>query len=157
MKRCGLVRNLKPQVDLFKVGPVLFLKYGGALLLEIRELGAEIFLDLKFHDIPSVVAKAIERAGEWGVYSATIHTSGGFEMMKEAARVSQAPEALGRDGPDQSGSERFGAASGITRPVKEQVAASGQAGARRRDWTASSLPSKKPASIKKACGHDFKW
>ena len=39
------VRKLKPQVDLFKVGPVLFLKYGGPLLAQMRELGAEIFLD----------------------------------------------------------------------------------------------------------------
>src|SRR6266567_3550450 len=87
----ALVRQLKPQVDLFKVGPVLFLKYGGALLAEIRGLGADIFLDMKFHDIPSVVAKAVERAGEWGVYSATLHTSGGLEMMKDAARVARRP------------------------------------------------------------------
>src|SRR5689334_11251998 len=87
----ALVRLLKPQVDLFKVGPVLFLKYGGALLAEIRSLGAEIFLDMKLHDIPSVVAKSVERAGEWGVYSATIHTAGGMEMMKEAARVEKRP------------------------------------------------------------------
>src|SRR6266700_3640285 len=85
----GLVRILQPHVDLFKVGPVLFLKYGGALLQEIRALGSEIFLDMKFHDIPSVVAKAIARAGEWGVYSATIHTAGGVAMMKEAAAASK--------------------------------------------------------------------
>jgi len=46
---------------------------------------------MKFHDIPSVVAKAVERAGEWGVYSATLHTAGGVEMMKEAARVPKRP------------------------------------------------------------------
>src|ERR1700730_400791 len=90
-----LVRKLKSQVALFKVGPVLFLKYGGALLAQLRELGAEIFLDMKFHDIPSVVAKAIERAEEWGVYSATVHTSGGFEMMQAAAQVLKRPKICG--------------------------------------------------------------
>src|SRR5258706_9100699 len=90
-----LVRKLKPQVDLFKVGPVLFLKYGGSLLAQLRELGAEIFFDMKFHDIPSVVAKTIERAGAWGIYSATIHTAGGAAMMKKAAQGSKRPKLWG--------------------------------------------------------------
>src|ERR1700733_14244266 len=90
-----LVQKLKSQVDLFKICPVLFLKYGGSLIAQMRELGAEIFLDMKFHDIPSVVAKAIERAGEWGVYSATIHTAGGLGMMQEAASVSKRPKLWG--------------------------------------------------------------
>src|SRR5271154_5206286 len=72
-----LTKRLAPHVDVFKVGPVLFLKYGGGLLSDLQAVGAKIFLDLKFHDIPSVVKRAVERAGEWGVYSATIHTSGG--------------------------------------------------------------------------------
>src|SRR4051812_21356222 len=116
----GLVRALKPQVDLFKVGPVLFLKYGGTLLAELRLLGAGIFLDLKFHDIPSVVAKAVERAGEWGVYSATIHTAGGAEMMKEASRVTNRPLLWGvtvLTSLDQKDLQRMG----ISRPVREQV------------------------------------
>src|ERR1700741_1643003 len=79
-----LTSHLRPYVDLFKVGPVLFLKYGGDFIKALRGMGAEIFLDLKFHDIPSVVKKAVERAGEWGVYSATLHTTGGVEMMKQA-------------------------------------------------------------------------
>lgn len=87
----ALVKRLSPYVDLFKVGPVLFLKYGGPFLQELQAAGAKIFLDLKFHDIPSVVAKAVERAGEWGVYSATIHTSGGAAMMREASAVAKRP------------------------------------------------------------------
>jgi orotidine-5'-phosphate decarboxylase len=89
------VKRLKPYVDLFKVGPVLFLKYGGALLQALRDEGAEIFLDMKFHDIPSVVRVAIERAGEWGVHSATIHTSGGAAMMREAASAERRPRLWG--------------------------------------------------------------
>ncbi len=91
----SLVRRLKPYVDLFKIGPVLFLKYGRPLIEELRDLGAEIFLDMKFHDIPSVVRKAIERAAEWGVYSATIHISGGKAMLREAASASPRPKLWG--------------------------------------------------------------
>jgi orotidine-5'-phosphate decarboxylase len=90
-----LVKHLSPWVDVFKVGPVLFLKGGDPFLKDIKKLGAEIFLDLKFHDIPSVVKKAVERAGEWGVYSATIHTSGGVEMMKQAASAHKRPKLWG--------------------------------------------------------------
>jgi orotidine-5'-phosphate decarboxylase len=90
-----LTKHLSPWVDLFKVGPVLFLKGGGPFLKDLRKLGAEIFLDMKFHDIPSVVKKATERAGEWGVYSATIHTAGGHEMMKQAASAKKRPKLWG--------------------------------------------------------------
>lgn len=87
-----LVKRLKGQVDLFKVGPVLFLKYGGPFIESLRALGVDIFLDMKFHDIPSVVKKAIERAAAWGVYSATIHAAGGAEMIRQAAAVAKRPK-----------------------------------------------------------------
>src|SRR5258706_11890487 len=86
-----LVKNLVGYVDLYKVGPVLFLKGGETFIRELRRQGAEVFLDLKFHDIPSVVKRAVKRAGEWGVYSATVHTAGGSEMMKQAASVRKRP------------------------------------------------------------------
>jgi orotidine-5'-phosphate decarboxylase len=149
----GLVRTLKPHVDLFKVGPVLFLKYGGALISEMRLMGAEIFLDLKFHDIPSVVAKAVERAGEWGVYSTTVHTAGGVEMMKESARVSQRPLLWGvtvLTSLDQKDLSRVG----ITRPVKEQVQHLAKfALSSHLDGVISSVLEAK--AIKKACGRGF--
>src|SRR5712692_678214 len=90
-----LVRHLKPWVDLFKVGPVLYLKYGGSFLKELRDLGADVFLDLKFHDIPSVVRRAVERAGEWGAYSTTVHVAGGMEMLREAAGARKRPRLWG--------------------------------------------------------------
>ena len=149
----GLVRLLKPRVDLFKVGPVLFLKYGGALLTEMRSLGAEIFLDMKFHDIPSVVAKAVERAGDWGVYSATVHTAGGMEMMKEAARVSGRPLLWGvtvLTSLDQKDLSRLG----ITRPLKIQVHhLAKMALASKLDGVIASV--EEARTIKKACGREF--
>src|SRR5579872_3040687 len=90
-----MTQQLTPWVDLFKVGPVLFLKYGVPLIRHLRDLGAEIFLDLKFHDIPSVVQKAVERAADMGIYSTTLHTSGGLEMMSQAARLKQRPKLWG--------------------------------------------------------------
>jgi orotidine-5'-phosphate decarboxylase len=149
----GLVRTLKPHVDLFKVGPVLFLKYGGALLSEIRSLGAEIFLDLKFHDIPSVVAKAVERAGEWGVYSATVHIAGGVEMMKESARVSKRPLLWGVT-VLTSLVQKDLARVGVTRPVTEQVLNLAKlAMSSRLDGVISSVHEAK--AVKKACGREF--
>jgi len=148
-----LVRALKPHVDLFKVGPVLFLKYGGGLLSAIRSLGAEIFLDMKFHDIPSVVAKAIERTGEWGVYSTTIHTAGGVEMMKEAARVPRRPLLWGvtvLTSLDQKDLSPLG----VTRTLKVQVHhLAKMAHTAGLDGVVSSV--EEARAIKKACGRDF--
>ena len=145
--------SLNPHVDLFKVGPVLFLKYGGALLQEIRSLGADIFLDMKFHDIPSVVAKAVERAGECGVYSATVHTSGGVGMMKEAARVTKRPLLWGvtiLTSLEQKDLLRMG----ITRPVKEQVRNLAKlALTAKLDGVISSV--EEARIIKKVCGREF--
>ena len=90
-----LVKHLRVNVDLFKVGPVLFMKYGPALIQSIHALGAKVFLDLKLHDIPSVVAKGVKRAGELGVYSLTLHASGGEEMMKRSAKVARRPKLWG--------------------------------------------------------------
>ncbi len=148
-----IVRLLQPQVDLFKIGPVLFLKYGGPLLADIQAQGARIFLDMKFHDIPSVVAKAIERAGEWGVYSATIHSAGGVAMMKEAANVSKRPLLWGvtvLTSLDKEDLLRLG----IKRSVKAQVMAQAKmAKAAGLDGVISSV--EEASLIKKACGSTF--
>lgn len=149
----ALVKTLKPQVDLFKIGPVLFLKYGGALIAQIRALGAEVFLDMKFHDIPSVVARAIARAGEWGVYSATIHTSGGKGMMKEAAAVTKRPKLWGvtvLTSLDEKDLTRMG----ISRSVEEQaIALAKNAADAGLDGVISSV--REAAAIKKATGKGF--
>ncbi len=115
-----LAKRLSPKVGLFKIGPVLFLKYGGRLIQDLRALGAEIFLDLKFHDIPSVVQKAVSRAAEWGVYSATIHAAGGPEMMRQAASLTKRPK-LWAVTVLTSLEQSDLTAIGVNRPVIEQV------------------------------------
>ncbi len=87
----GLVRKLSPYVDLFKVGPILFLREGKDIISQIRKLGKEVFLDLKFHDIPATVQRSVESARELGVYSLTVHASGGKEMLSAAASVKDRP------------------------------------------------------------------
>ena len=79
------VEKLKNKIKTFKVGPILFLDSGSEGLKEFSNLGANIFLDLKFHDIPSTVEKTARQAVRFGANMFTIHTLGGFEMMKSVS------------------------------------------------------------------------
>ena len=81
----GLVDKLYPTVKIFKIGSHLFTACGNEAINAIKLKGAKIFLDLKFHDIPSVVAKASHAAVNLGVFMFNVHASGGFDMMKQAA------------------------------------------------------------------------
>ena len=78
----SLVRRLTGEVGLFKVGKRLFVHAGPDIVRRIRKQGGEVFLDLKFHDIPETVATASVEAARLGVYLLNIHASGGTEMMK---------------------------------------------------------------------------
>lgn len=148
-----LTKKLASHVDLFKVGPVLFLKYGGPLLERLQRLGAKIFLDLKFHDIPSVVQKAVERAGEWGVYSATVHAAGGKAMLEAASRATHRPRLWGVTVLTSLDQKDLGAI-GIQRTVKDQVDHLAQiAKAAGLDGVIASVQETK--DIKKRWGNDF--
>jgi orotidine-5'-phosphate decarboxylase len=148
-----LTRHLSPCVDLFKMGPVLFLKYGSELVRQLRQGGANVFLDLKFHDIPSVVARAVERAAEWGVYSATVHIAGGRAMLERAARLRKRPRLWGvtmLTSLDQSDLK----ALGIHRSVEAQVSALAQLAASAGiEGAVASV--EEVAGIKRRCGSDF--
>ena len=76
------VRSLEGLVGMFKVGKQLFLKTGPRIIKYIHERGGEIFLDLKFHDIPQTVARASVEAARLGVAMFNVHASGSFEMMR---------------------------------------------------------------------------
>jgi len=90
-KAMELVDKLSPYADIFKVGPILFLKSGPRIIEDIRKAGNEVFLDLKFHDIPATVSRAVQSAKDMGVYSLTLHSVGGELMMKEASAVPGRP------------------------------------------------------------------
>jgi orotidine-5'-phosphate decarboxylase len=81
-----LVRRLSPEVGMFKVGKQLFTHAGPQAVQMIQDLGGEIFLDLKFHDIPNTVAKAAAEATRLGVKMFNVHASGSLEMMRATAR-----------------------------------------------------------------------
>ncbi len=82
-----LVEQLAPVAGAFKIGKALFVSGGPDVVRRIRATGASVFLDLKFHDIPNTVAKAVAASVELDVQMLTIHTSGGSEMMRAAERA----------------------------------------------------------------------
>ena len=80
----ALATQVGPAVGAVKIGSELFTSAGPDILKRMRDAGVAIFLDLKFHDIPNTVAKAVAAATRLGVEMLTIHTGGGSEMMRAA-------------------------------------------------------------------------
>ncbi|MDP9206043.1 MAG: orotidine-5'-phosphate decarboxylase [Gemmatimonadota bacterium] len=79
-----LVRELSPEVGFFKIGLQLYIAGGPEIVRGVLATGAKVFLDLKLHDIPNTVGKAVESAHRLGVQMLTIHLSGGEEMIRAA-------------------------------------------------------------------------
>ena len=77
-----------------KIGSMLYSREGPALVKEFTQRGIRVFLDLKWHDIPNIVASAVEAARELGVSMATVHCLGGRNMLTAAAAASGADLAL---------------------------------------------------------------
>ena len=88
----ALVRNLSSDVSTFKIGLQLYTAAGPDIVRAVAETGAMIFLDLKLHDIPNTVAKAVAAAAELRVAMLTIHLAGGSRMIEAA--VGAAPAEL---------------------------------------------------------------
>jgi orotidine-5'-phosphate decarboxylase len=86
----ALARELAPVVGGFKIGSELFTSAGPDIVRAIRATGSAVFLDLKFHDIPNTVAKAVASAVMLDIQMLTIHTSGGIEMMRTAEEAARA-------------------------------------------------------------------
>jgi len=78
------VEELSPVVGLFKIGKESFTRFGPEVVTIVKNFGAKVFLDLKYHDIPNTVKGAAKAATKLGVYMFNIHASGGLEMMKAA-------------------------------------------------------------------------
>jgi orotidine-5'-phosphate decarboxylase len=113
-----------------KVGKELFTAGGPEFIKQLHARNFDVFLDLKFHDIPNTVAKAVTAAAELGVWMVNVHASGGIAMMA-AAKEALAP--YGADAPHliavtvlTSMSAAQLAATGVTRPLPEHVLALAQ-------------------------------
>lgn len=80
----GLVKQLGDRVGFFKIGLQLYTAEGPEIVRAVRAAGGSIFLDLKLHDIPTTVAKAVDSANALGVQLLTIHLSGAGDMIRAA-------------------------------------------------------------------------
>ena len=84
----NLVRELSGAISFFKIGLQLYTACGPEIVRAVRDSGARVFLDLKLHDIPNTVAKAVAAASDLGVEMLTLHLSGGRQMLAAAATAS---------------------------------------------------------------------
>ena len=95
-----LAEQVAPAVGAFKIGKELFVAAGPDIVRRVRATGASVFLDLKFHDIPNTVARAVASAVRLDIQMLTIHTSGGGEMMRAAEKSAQdTAKSLNRPAP----------------------------------------------------------
>lgn len=158
----ALVASLVPEVGMFKVGKQLFVNSGPEIVRMIHDLGGEVFLDLKFHDIPHTVAAAAVEATRLGVKMFNVHISGGHEMMRQTAAAVeevcgkeglQHPSVLGvtvltsLDGPDL---ETQGIAGGVTAQVVRLAQM-----AQGADLAGVVCSAREVSDIRRACGGSF--
>lgn len=83
----ALADRLDPALCRLKVGKELFTRCGPGLVEQLQQRGFDVFLDLKFHDIPNTVAGAVRAAAELGVWMVNVHASGGRRMMQAAGEA----------------------------------------------------------------------
>jgi len=123
----NMIQQLPEAVSFFKIGLELFCAEGPRVLEAVRSQNKRIFLDLKLHDIPRTVERAVLSAAAYGVNLLTVHASGGRAMLKAAAEAAQ---SMGNNRPKiiavtalTSLDEKDLQDMGITRTTGEQVSA----------------------------------
>ncbi|HET6348760.1 MAG TPA: orotidine-5'-phosphate decarboxylase [Candidatus Krumholzibacteria bacterium] len=156
---CSLVAELTPHVGWFKIGPVMFTREGPRVCELVKQSGAGLFLDLKFHDIPNTVKGAVKNALAMGADMMTLHASGGPTMLS-AART--AAEEVGK--PDvilvavtvltHLSPAEFNATFASTRPVSESVVALARV-AKEGKMSGVVASAQELPAIRKALGRDF--
>ncbi|MBN6059650.1 orotidine-5'-phosphate decarboxylase [Aggregatibacter actinomycetemcomitans] len=83
----ALVDQLDPNSCRLKVGKEMFTTLGTNFVKQLHKRHFDVFLDLKFHDIPNTVARAVRSAADLGVWMVDLHASGGLRMMEEAKKI----------------------------------------------------------------------
>jgi orotidine-5'-phosphate decarboxylase len=157
-----LATTLHGIADGLKIGSRLFTAEGPDLVRRLARSGANVFLDLKFHDIPNTVAQAVESAVATGAWMINVHASGGVPMMEAAARAgAEAAAKSGRRKPLiiavtvlTSMDQATLATTGVQRPLLDQVVTLARMAqtAGLDGVVASPLET---AAIRAACGPDF--
>lgn len=94
-----LLKNLQGEVSFYKVGFELFTAHAWKAVKLVRKYGGRVFLDLKLHDIPNTVSKTMAVLCEHEVDMVTVHTLGGYEMMKKTCEIADARAATGKHRP----------------------------------------------------------
>lgn len=152
--------NLSSHVGMFKVGKQLYTACGPAVVRMIQKFGGEVFLDLKFHDIPNTVAMASLEAARLGVRLFNLHALGGYEMMATTV------EALDKEfkGGERakvlavtiltSSTEETLRGVGIDQPVEEMVVKLARLAQKAGIDGVVASPREIPL-IREACGRDF--
>ncbi len=137
-----LVQQLAPVVAGFKIGSELYTSAGPEIVRRVRAAGGMVFLDLKFHDIPNTVAKAVAAATRLDVQMLTTHTAGGLAMMRAAEESAQnTARQCGREAPlvlgvtvltsmDGKALAEVGADANVGRQVERLASLAMQAGLR---------------------------
>jgi orotidine-5'-phosphate decarboxylase len=153
------VATLTGHVGMFKVGKQLFTACGPDVVKMIRERGGEVFLDLKYHDIPNTVAMATLEAARLGATLCNLHALGGYEMM--ATTVETLQRELGAGRPKvlavtilTSSNEQTLQGVGIDRPVAEMVVRLAQL-AQKAGIDGVVASPLETSLIRAACGSDF--
>jgi len=126
-KALALADQLDPAQCRLKIGKEMFTKFGPELVRAIQQRGFQVFLDLKFHDIPNTVAGAVKAAADLGVWMVNVHASGGPKMMVAAREAlqnhgAQRPLLIAVTVLTSFDAEQL-AAIGITRSIDEHVLA----------------------------------
>lgn len=156
------VEQLHDKVGLFKIGKQLFTKCGPDVVRMVRDQGDEVFLDLKYHDIPNTVAKAAVEACKLGVQMFNVHALGGLEMMQTTVReVGEYCAANNVERPIMlavtiltSSTEETLQKVGIDRPVTEMVPRLA-ALAKEAGFDGVVASPKEVELIRSTCGDDF--
>jgi orotidine-5'-phosphate decarboxylase len=125
----NLVHELSPYVGLFKVGKESYTRFGPEVVALVKNLGAGVFLDLKYHDIPNTVKGAARAATELGVAIFNVHASGGLAMMMAAKQGVEAanppdgsrPKVIAVTVLTSIDAETLNQECGVPGPVEEQV------------------------------------
>jgi orotidine-5'-phosphate decarboxylase len=149
-------------VGMFKIGSQLFTAEGPGVLGKIASLGAGIFLDLKFHDIPNTVAGAVLAAtGLPGLQLVNVHALGGREMLEAATQAIHAAQPLDADRPRllavtilTSMDEKAMREVGISGPARDRVVKLARL-ARKAGVDGVVASVQEARAIRKACGRDF--